>query len=123
MRSDSCRRIVAGSAMVLAMVLGLAAARAANLGEVCGGAGGTKCNALLWCQIQAGQCKAADAPGQCDKAPAFCIRVSRPVCGCNGKTYANDCERQRAKVQLDHAGACAKEPNAAPPKPRKKKRG
>lgn len=44
------------------------------------------------------------------------MRVSRPVCGCNGKTYANDCERQKAKVQLDHVGACPKEPTPAEPK-------
>jgi hypothetical protein len=123
MRANSGRLIVAGSVMVLALALGLTAGHAANLGEACAGAGGIKCNALLWCQVQAGQCKTADAAGQCDKAPTFCMRMSRPVCGCNGKTYANDCERQRAKVQLDHVGACPKEPNATPPKPRKKKHG
>ncbi|CKZ53393.1 Kazal-type serine protease inhibitor domain [Mycobacterium tuberculosis] len=48
------------------------------------------------------------------------MRVSRPVCGCNGKTYANDCERQRVKVQLDHVGACPKEPKAKEPKAGKK---
>ncbi|MBS0529241.1 MAG: hypothetical protein JSS22_07615 [Proteobacteria bacterium] len=128
MRTYFSRFIIAGWAMVLMMALGLAAAHAANLGEACGGGAGIKCNALLWCQMQAGQCKAADAAGQCDKAPTFCMRMSRPVCGCNGKTYANDCERQRAKVQLDHTGACPKEPGATPPKskpskPRKKKHG
>jgi hypothetical protein len=66
----------------------------------------------LWCQKAGGQCAAADAPGKCDKAPTFSMRVSRPVCGCNGKIYANDCKRQRVKMQLGHTGACPKEPKA-----------
>lgn len=92
---------------------GLSGAKAANLDEACGGATAITCNSALWCQKAVGQCGVADAAGKCDKAPTFCMRVSRPVCGCNGKTYPNDCERQHAKAQLDHVGACKKE--AAPP--------
>ncbi len=96
--------------VMLGMTIGSGKAMAANLDEACGGGANVTCNSALWCQKSEGQCKAADAAGTCEKAPTFCMRVSRPVCGCNGKTYANDCERQRAKVQLDHAGACPKEP-------------
>ena len=100
--------------------LGLASAHAANLDEACGGPTGITCNSALWCQKAEGQCAAADAAGKCDKAPSFCMRVSRPVCGCNGKTYANDCERQRVKVQLDYVGACKVEtPPATAPAPGK----
>jgi hypothetical protein len=109
--------IIAGGAAI-----GSPAAKAANLDEACGGPGGITCNSALWCQKAEGKCAVADAPGKCDKAPAFCMRVSRPVCGCNGKTYANDCERQRVKVQLDHTGACKKEsPQPAPPAKKRKK--
>ena len=106
-----------------AVALGSVRATAANLDEACGGKDAITCNSALWCQRAEGQCAAADAPGKCDKAPSFCMRVSRPVCGCNGKTYANDCERQRVKVALDYAGACKKEtPPASAPAPGKKKK-
>jgi hypothetical protein len=106
--------------MLCGVVLSSMGAGAANLDEACGGPTGITCNSALWCQKAEGQCAVADAPGKCDKPITFCMRVSRPVCGCNGKTYANDCERQRVKVQLDHAGACKKE-NPQPPPPAKKR--
>jgi hypothetical protein len=108
--------LVAMLAMAVGIAFGSGRLEAANLDEACGGPGKITCNSALWCQTGGGQCKAEDAAGTCDKAPAFCMRVSRPVCGCNGKTYANDCERQKAKVQLDHAGPCPKEPGEGKPK-------
>jgi hypothetical protein len=122
MRTWLRRLTVAALALALSAALGMAGAGAANLDEACGGPTGITCNSALWCQKAEGQCAAAEAPGKCDKAPSFCMRVSRPVCGCNGKTYANDCERQRVKVQLDHVGACKKEtpPPATPAKKRTK---
>jgi hypothetical protein len=50
----------------------------------------------------------ADAQGKCEVIPKLCPQIFLPVCGCNGKTYPNDCERQRARAQLDHEGACEK---------------
>ena len=116
MRTRFSCLIAAVLIVMLAMTIGFGKSIAANLDEACGGAANITCNSALWCQKAEGQCKAADAPGTCNKAPGFCMRVSRPVCGCNGKTYANDCERQKAKVQLDHAGACPKEPGITEPK-------
>jgi hypothetical protein len=106
--------------LVCGAALGSVGASAANLDEACGGKDAITCNSALWCQKAEGQCAAPEAPGKCDKAPTFCMRVSRPVCGCNGKTYANDCERQRVKVQLDHVGACPK-PKDEPKEPKAKK--
>ena len=93
----------------LILVFGVALAsttRAAGPGEACGA--GISCNPPLLCQTAAGQCNATNAKGTCEKAPAFCQKIYRQVCGCNGKTYPNDCERQRAKVQVDYVGACKK---------------
>jgi hypothetical protein len=122
MRMHLGRVTVAMFAIALSLAFGSADASAANLDEACGGPTGITCNSALWCQKAEGQCAVADAPGKCDKPVTFCMRVSRPVCGCNGKTYANDCERQRVKVQLDHTGACKKETPTPPPAPTKKRK-
>jgi hypothetical protein len=88
----------------------------ANLDEACGGPDHIACNSALYCQLPAGQCSAPDTAGTCVKAPDFCMRVSRPVCGCNGKTYQNECDARHAKVAIDYATAC-KKPPAAPGTP------
>ena len=82
----------------------------ANLDEACGGPDKITCNSALFCHLPDGQCSAPDAAGTCAKAPDFCMRVSRPVCGCNGKTYQNECEARHAKVAIDTTGACKKPP-------------
>ena len=45
-------------------------------------------------------------PGSCVPIPETCPRLFDPVCGCDGITYVNDCERIRAQVQKDHDGPC-----------------
>ncbi len=98
------------AALIVAAGLGFAAPRAeaANLDEACGGPDKITCNSALWCQKTAGECSISDAAGTCKKAPDFCIPIARPVCGCNGKTYANECELHKARAQLDHPGRCKK---------------
>jgi Kazal-type serine protease inhibitor domain len=81
-------------------------AGAAKLGEACGGTAGTACDRGLWCEAAAGQCRAATASGSCVRAAEICYQLYQPVCGCNGRTYSNDCTRRRARVAKDHDGAC-----------------
>jgi hypothetical protein len=45
--------------------------------------------------------------GTCVRAPDVCAQIFLPVCGCNGKTYGNDCQRRAAKVSKAHDGACS----------------
>ena len=81
---------------------------AAAVGESCDGMAAIQCDEGLWCEHPAGQCKVADGAGMCAKAPEVCTQDYNPVCGCDGKTYSNDCMRKLAKAQLDHVGECAK---------------
>ncbi len=83
-------------------------AAAASLGKVCGGRLGIACDRGLFCDFQAGTCGSFLAEGTCVRIPRFCARriAFRPVCGCNGETYPNNCQRQQAIVSKRHDGRC-----------------
>jgi hypothetical protein len=119
MGSHFGRLAVAALFAAVSIAFGTSAAHTANLDEACGGPDKIKCNSALFCRKEVGQCGVEDAKGTCEKAPDFCIRISRPVCGCNGKIYPNECEARRAKMAIDHTGACKKPPGTEPPPPAK----
>jgi Kazal-type serine protease inhibitor-like protein len=113
-------RLVATALIAVAgLMVGAPNLRAANLDEACGGPDKITCNSALFCRKEVGQCGIEEAKGTCEKAPAFCIRIHRPVCGCNGKTYPNECEARHVKVAIDYTGPCKKAPGAAESKPEK----
>jgi hypothetical protein len=49
-------------------------------------------------------CGVGDVQGICVRIPVVCPAVVQQVCGCDKKTYGNDCERRRAKVAKDSDG-------------------
>ena len=80
-------------------------------GEGCGGfrpANSPTCGAGLFCQHQPGAlCGAADAGGICVKVINSCPTApGKPVCGCDGKTYATACQATVSQVGILDLGAC-----------------
>ncbi len=81
----------------------------ANTAAMCGGVAAVKCaGENEYCQMDEGKCTMADASGTCMKKPEACPEMSAPVCGCDDKTYGNDCARRAAKVAKKSDGACPK---------------
>lgn len=85
------------------------AASAAGAGKVCGGFFGQFCDEGLFCQFPPGTCGRFDLTGICTVKPRFCPQITGPKlveCGCDGKTFLNNCMRLSAGVSLAHRGKC-----------------
>jgi len=86
--------------------VGVTIAYPGECSDVCGGIAGIECPAGKFCKFPIGTCDIIDNQGLCAPIPGNCITLWDPVCGCDGVTYGNECEADRAGVSIDHGGEC-----------------
>ena len=89
-----------------ATMAGVSVAHGGQCERTCGTIAGLTCERDEFCDFGLGQCKISDAAGVCRRQPEVCPDIFDPVCGCDGVTYGNACEANRAGAQIDRTGAC-----------------
>jgi hypothetical protein len=63
------------------------------------------CPASAFCWA-ASECPTEKA-GECAITPSTCSTEHEPVCGCDGKTYANRCLAYKARTSVRQVGDCS----------------
>jgi Kazal-type serine protease inhibitor domain len=73
----------------------------------CGTRGGIECAADEFCNFEPdADCGATDRGGVCEERSDFCPAIYAPVCGCDNRTYGNECTAHGAGVSVKHDSLC-----------------
>jgi Kazal-type serine protease inhibitor domain len=73
----------------------------------CGTRGGVECAADEFCNFEPdAECGATDRGGVCEERSDFCPAIYAPVCGCDNRTYGNECTAHGAGVSVKHDSLC-----------------
>jgi hypothetical protein len=88
---------------------GAGASGAAGTGNnTCGGLAAKMCGTDEVCHWANGSCGAGDQPGECILVGGGLCGVSSPVCGCDGKAYANACRAYGSGTDTTTDTTCAR---------------
>src|SRR5690606_4537467 len=82
-----------------------------NSDDSCGGIAGLSCDKGEFCNYPAEtKCGSGDQMGSCEAVPEVCAEIYAPVCGCDDKTYENECAAHGAGVSVASEGECDVDP-------------